>query len=418
MHNALEQQVLGSETVQSAVDTLARRQSMGTNGSGYEAARNGLSVQAVQHLESMKAGQNPAALAISKLWAFGIVQLSFAGVEVTGFDTAKAMLHKGSAVVVSTHFSYFDLATLAWVMIGRGKNYTIGGDNVVKAQAGGLSLNQRLQSEFIKWELPNSGLIRINRDVEKADWFQAQLALDYVGRHLQLGHNVEILSGSGRYKSGEFQPLNTMFSRSFLTSGMVAIPRANTYTIVPEDYEFATDTGEKKASVHTATPLQRLDRKYGKVYVNFGRPISLSKYWDKSRTGKVSSSARARFQTEVSEALLRLVTLTPVNLFAAAASAQLSGGYNREIRIRELSQPAFQIVTAATQSGAHVSRKLSLASSTSIDATLEEAAKALAWRKGLAPLTDGSGYRVSEPRIIEYYARHITPTLQAFNIRL
>ena len=408
---SLEDRVLNASAVQKTIDALAKRKS--ANGDNAQ-VREQLQKQAKDALETITANLNPLALALVRPWEWLIINFSFNGVEVHGFEQARPVLEAGQAVIACTHFSYYDLAALTNVLLGHGKNYYLGGDNVARPPAPDLPFLKKAKANFVRWEFRNVGLVQIKREVDIESFLRTKLELSYTLQLLMQGNNVATFAGNsdtGRYKSGEIPRFVSVFSSVFVSAARYAVPLSFTYTIVPEDEGFAHKTDEKHAGVESVSGLQRWDRAYGKIHVVFGKPIEMARYQAISPGGIMPKSSIVSFQRDVNAALVRQMTLTPVNLASVAAMDFLSG-HRSQFSIGDIERTAFELASEAKLAGVNLAPNLD--PTKGVARALRYGAGKLAWR-GALQATD-SRYKVADQAILEYYANHIRPTLHAFKI--
>ena len=392
-----------NETLEDTIKLLVRRR--GTN--------DGVLEEAAKYYEGMQANLNPLALLCGRLWAWRTIHFSFAGMDVRGFDKVEPFLRQGKAVIVPTHLSYFDLPPVIGILTGNGRNYYIGGDNVVKVsgEESQLSFMSKSKAEFAKWLLINMGLVRIKREIsEDNDVLKAQLLIAYDKAFTRQGINQVILSGVGRSRDGQVHPYKSILNRMLIGEASAIVPLGITHDTIPEDWLFVHKVEQKQASIHTVSPLQRWDMRYGRIHAVFGDPIIVSNYPAPTVNGRVPTTNIARLERAVTEALYKLMTLTPANLLSVVIPQA-----SREFIIAEVSDTAMQICDAAIKAGINVAPQLAN-HKTGFDFAnaLEKGAKRLAWRGALEYI--GIGYKVKDAPMVRYYANSIRPTLRAFTV--
>lgn len=377
-----------------------------------------LDIFLLRYYHGMKANLDPFACWLRDKVAWLAITASFSNVHVTGLEKVAEILKEGKVALISSHFSYADVGIVPFVFARHGIDNVFyeGGENVVAVPVVGAAADLFFT---------NAGLIKIKRGTdiirEREKGFLYVAALQaYVSQLLLHGYNVLNFAGKGSHKTGRLEPVDLLVSPSIIQNAHYVVPMAVTYTVVPEDRVFArafasagdgngkvngqkAGTKSRGRSILDAFALVRLGHGYGDVYVVFGKPIPTEAYAAMLQAGNGSRRrVESIFHSDLTEAVKRLVTLTPNNAVAAALLKHQTTSWF------DVAAYASSLVQKAQQAGVHIAKPLTTLDS---DEALHQAFDYFA-RKGAVQKTTGDyNYRIKDASLIAFYANTITATL-------
>ncbi len=252
---------------------------------GYDAKRMAWESKAREFARSVSSTREPEFMRRSDEQAARFVKNSFSRMIVAGLEdilydgkTVAEYLHEGGVIVFRKHPSYAGVAVDKDLYAKHGiDNMTfIAGTNIVNLK------DKRKAAEW-RMQLKRSGVKMVERNPPKGK--------DGVLYFAELGASIKIdlseggnntIYGNGREKVGKESSLKTALISFFLEYGLFILPVAESYEVIPDDYELAHAAGRKTAKGGGASfdhliSLERFPEKgeepYGEVYLNFGKPI-------------------------------------------------------------------------------------------------------------------------------------------------
>lgn len=390
-------------------------------------ANNGFSEEelvrlSAEYFGAMQAGISPAPASIRNKFAWLAIKLSFSKVRVQGLEEIVETLKIGKVALVSSHFSYADVGVLPYVFAQHsiGNVYYEGGQNVVS-----IPVIRQIAAALFR----SIGTVLIKRgpelrkEKEKSLIYGAVLQA-YISQLLRQGNNVLNFAGRGRHRTGGLQPVDLAVSPSIIQDAEYVVPVAITYSHVPEDMLFASETvnGQKPgsnkgkrngkgSSIMAAFRLIRFDRGYGDVYVTFGKPIQMSPYADQLYAANANPKLVERgLHNDLTAAVKGLVTMTP-NSALAATVLRLHDSGKSSIGLSELTMQMESMVAEAEELGVLVSPDLRSGS----EKPQKSLCRSISYFVKQGALTASDNFftlRVRDPRLLHFYANNINPTMK------
>ncbi len=169
----------------------------------------------------------------------------------------------------------------------------------------------------------------------KGSRFYAEVFSLYIKTMVQLGHNIEFFIEGGRSRTGKMvlpkmgllAILIQAVEESFLDD-LVFVPVSICYDRIPEEESYLKEiTGGSKVDENLGQLIRArrfLKKSYGRVYVQFGEPLSLRRYLEKHNLDITKLRARDRhamyrdFAYRIINAINRASLVTPHALVASA----------------------------------------------------------------------------------------------------
>ncbi|MBI2143886.1 hypothetical protein HYU17_01900 [Candidatus Woesearchaeota archaeon] len=394
--------------------------------------------------------------------AHGAVLLSFPKFKhssIEGLEEAVKAMSKGKAFVVSTHASYLDIAGLPYLLRKAGVRgvYYLGGENLAEVKPDEVNLESSAKSKsrlmrglFARMVKPsfkaltgyllrNTGMIYLKRGDalfkngqehrrENAVLF-ANVLNAYLNRLFEEGHVVVNFAGRGRYKTGEIEPFDSVYSSTAaLRSAECAIPVSVTYETIPEDTKFAAAMcGEKKSGaswllafklINWRKITQWADEGYGTFYATFGKPMQMSDYVAApsraSLTERELKKNVGRFQRDISDTLVRNMVLTPKSALSVALLSQAAPPENTTNPYSIIQADICGLISSATAIVEDAKRKgLKIAPALRGDSCRLELLRAFAYmaKKGALQQSSEGTFSITDVRLPVLYANSILQTL-------
>ena len=158
----------------------------------------------------------------------------------------------------------------------------------------------------------------------------------YVKALIEEGHPLEFFIEGGRTRSGKlilpkigFLSILVEAFREGYCSDLVFVPVSIVYDRVVESQSYLKEVGggEKAKETFSQVVATRhfLKKKYGKIYIRFGEPVSLKEFYAKESEVKARTEKRLAFR--LIRAINGVTLVTPVGLAAAAILTRHRRGF-------------------------------------------------------------------------------------------
>jgi glycerol-3-phosphate O-acyltransferase len=265
----LVNQILQSRSVQAAitrevqVNALSESQAWAkARGYAYEIAAD-FSYPFVRFMERL----------LAKLW-----DRLYEGVEIGHLEQAKASAEQGEIVYVPCHRSHIDYLLLSYVVFSRGL--------MCPHIAAGINLNLPIIGPFLR----RGGAFFLRRSFRDNPLYAAVFN-KYLSLNLSKGVPIEYFIEGGRSRTGRLLAAKpgmlSMTVRSYLrqpTGPLTFIPVYFGYERLLEGESYVSELSgqpkKRETLLGLLKSLKALRSRFGKVYVNFGEPISLGSMLD------------------------------------------------------------------------------------------------------------------------------------------
>ena len=241
----------------------------------------------------------------------------YAGIEVNGLTQVARVAESSSIVYVPAHRSHIDYLLLGYLLYSRGLQlpHVAAGDNLNIPVLGGV--------------LRRAGAFYMRRSFRDNPLYEAVFK-EYFSQLLIRGHAMKYFVEGGRTRTGRLLPAKTGLlnmtietQRAFPEISIVLVPVYIGYEKLIEANSYLKELrGERKTRESLGDLFRniRLVRQsFGKVYVNFGSPINLTRYLE-DHSGLESTNAHSEISSSLGrEVLCRINAVSavnPVNLVA------------------------------------------------------------------------------------------------------
>jgi glycerol-3-phosphate O-acyltransferase len=356
-------QVLKTETVRRAIraDMLARG-----------ATRRASLLTAKKYADEIAANYSQSFVSLLSLLLGWLWNRLYDGVELAHTDKLREIGDGAEIIYVPCHRSHMDYLLLSYVIYHQGF--------AIPHVAAGVNLNMPMIGRLLR-----KGGAFFMRRTFKGNALYAAVFTNYLGVMMGRGHSLEYFIEGGRSRTGRLlQPRTGMLAmtvRSHLYAPKRPIVFLPVYIGYERIVEGSTYIGElsgrpkqKESILGLLRTLPALRRRFGKVHVNFGRPVPLDAVlqrhypaWnraaprgepDAQSLGAVIHELAGAISTETNAA----AAVTPINLVAMAVLATPRQALPETDFIRQLElyqallhrAPYSPLVTVTADSGAQM----------------------------------------------------------------
>ena len=156
----------------------------------------------------------------------------------------------------------------------------------------------------------------------------------YIKFLLQEGYPIEFFIEGGRSRSGKLEFPKTGFLSILVDAwkegyckDIVFIPVSITYDTVVEEGSYVKEMKGLEKEPESFTQLLKakavLQKKYGKIYVRFAKPILLSEYADKTKEVELTNSLSFYLVRSIN----KMIPVTPISLISVPIMTKLRNGF-------------------------------------------------------------------------------------------
>ncbi|MDY6974107.1 MAG: 1-acyl-sn-glycerol-3-phosphate acyltransferase, partial [Thermodesulfobacteriota bacterium] len=259
-------------------------------------------------------------MALTWLW-----KKIFQGIDVQASELSlvREWARKGSLIYVPSHKSHIDYLAF---------NYVLNEHHMhVPRIAAGKNLAFWPMGHIFR----KSGAFFIRRSF-KGTRLYPKIFSKYIKVLIEEGHPIEFYIEGGRSRSGKLVFPKTGFLSILLRAhqegycdDLVFVPASISYDRIPEEKSYLKELGgrakkdENFKQVLTARRL--LKRKYGKIYIRFGQPLSLERYL--TQKGAQQNEIHQSLAFHLIQSINRVTLVTPLALVASVILTKHRRGF-------------------------------------------------------------------------------------------
>ncbi len=317
-------------------------------------------------------------------------------VDLQGLAVLREQARRGPIIYVPSHKSHIDYLIINCVLydnhmhiprIAAGKNLSFWPMGHVFRKAGAFFIRRSFKGEKL----------------------YSKVFTKYIKALLEEGHPLQFFIEGGRSRSGKLVLPKTGFLSILLQSyeegackDLVFAPASIIYDTVLEEKSYLNELtgGEKKQENFKQVVKARrfLKKKYGKVYIRFGSPISLNEYFERE-TGRDEKTHR-NLALHLIRSINKVSLVTPLALVSTA----ILSAHRKGFHIHELIETARTLHEFLERQDMPIADSLK-----NLEERIEETLSLLIERKVASFLEDADGvekfYYVEEEkkRELEYY---------------
>lgn len=327
---------------------------------------------------------------------------TFEGIDVRSEEMAllREWARRGPLVYIPSHKSHIDYLAINYILYLNHMH--------VPRVAAGKNMAFWPMGHFAR----KSGAIFLRRTFRGAKLY-AKVFARYIKALLQEGHPLQFFIEGGRSRSGKlilpkigFLSILLDAYREGYCEDLIFVTASINYDRIMEEKSYLEELGgetkKKESIIQVFKARHFLNRKFGKVYIRFGKPISLKEYMGgKGDSGK---DVPTHLAFHLIQSINNVTLVTPLALIASAILTRHRRGFN----LQELLDTAEIIL--------HFLRKNEAPMATTLDNlenTVEETLALLVYRKVVSTLDNVEGeetfYYVDEEkkRELEYYKNNV-----------
>ncbi len=292
---------------------------------GKPGAAHGKKKEAARYFDEIAADYNVAYVQFSSMVLTWLWKKMFHGIDVNHSELAKVRewAAKGPLIYIPSHKSHIDYLILNYILYNN--------QMFVPRIAAGKNLSFWPVGPFFR----KAGAFFIRRSFKGAKVYAAVFTR-YVKALIEEGHPLEFFIEGGRTRSGKlilpkigFLSILVEAFREGYCSDLVFVPVSIVYDRVVESQSYLKEVGggEKAKETFSQVVATRhfLKKKYGKIYIRFGEPVSLKEFYAKESEVKARTEKRLAFR--LIRAINGVTLVTPVGLAAAAILTRHRRGF-------------------------------------------------------------------------------------------
>jgi glycerol-3-phosphate O-acyltransferase len=373
-----------------------------TQASGDRAQVKHARKEASAHFDEIAADYNIAYIQFANIVLTWVWKKMFQGIDVVPSELAaiRECGRQGPVIYVPSHKSHIDYLVLNYILYQHHMH--------IPRVAAGKNLSFWPMGPFFR----KSGAFFIRRSFKGAKLY-ATVFTAYIKALLEERHPLEFFIEGGRSRSGKLVLPKIGFLSILLSAfeeghcdNLVFVPAAITYDRIVEGQSYLKELGggeKKRESFQQVIGTRHLlKKKYGKIYIRFGRPILLKEYLEK--TGDMADKTHKRLAFHIIRAINQASLVTPLALLAAAVLTR----HRRGFHLQDVTATVSVMMTFLQRLGTPMATSLSVQ-----DKALEEALASLVKSNVVSALEDMEGSEVfyyvddDKKRELEYYKNNI-----------
>ena len=327
---------------------------------------------------------------------------TFEGIDVSHEELGvlREWARRGPLIYVPSHKSHIDYLAINYILF-------LNHMHVPRVAAG---------KNMAFWPMGHiarkSGGIFIRRTFRGAKLY-AKVFARYIKALLQEGHPLQFFIEGGRSRSGKlvlpkigFLSILLDAYRERYCDDLVFVTASINYDRIMEEKSYLDELGggaKKQESLKQVFKARHfLSRKYGTIYIRFGKPLSLKEYLN--HRGDLGEETHRNLAFHLIQSINRITLVTPLALISSAILTKHRRGFNAH----ELSDTAEILVNLLRRNETPMATTLD-----NFEKTVNETLGLLVYRKVVSTLEDVDGeetfYYVEEEkkRELEFYKNNI-----------
>lgn len=307
---------------------------------------------------------------------------------------------KGPVIYIPSHKSHIDYLVLNYILY----DYHM---HIPRIAAG-----KNLAFWPVGHIFRKSGAFFIRRTF-KGSALYARVFTRYIKALLEEGYPLEFFIEGGRSRSGKlilpkigFLSILLQAYREGYCNDLIFVPASISYDRILEEKSYLKELGgvekERESFKQVLKSRSFLKRKYGKIYIRFGKPLSLKEYL--ARIGDLGEQTHRHLAFHLIQSINKVTLVTPLALVASTILTK----HRRGFHLHELTSTAKILFEFLKRYGAPTATSLN-----NFEKTVEETVSLLINRKVVSLLKDVDGmetfYYVAEEKKpeLEYYKNSI-----------
>ena len=307
---------------------------------------------------------------------------------------------KGPVIYIPSHKSHIDYLVINYILFDYHMH--------IPRVAAGKNLSFWPLGHIFK----KSGAFFIRRTFKGAPLY-AKVFKRYIKALLKEGDPLEFYIEGGRSRSGKlilpkigFLSILLQAYQEGYCDDLIFVPASISYDKILEEKSYLKELGgaekEKESFKQVLKSRSFLKKKYGKIYVRFGRPLSLKEYL--SQIGDPGKTVHRLLAFHLIQSINKVTLVTPLALIATAILTK----HRRGFHLHELTSTAKMLFDFLKKNRTPTATSLN-----NFEKTVEETISLLISNKGVSLLKDVDGmetfYYVDDEKKLEleYYKNNI-----------
>ncbi len=283
--------------------------------------------KAGEHFDEIAADLNMAYIQFFHLGLTWFWRKIFEGIEVDMDSLARVRerARRGTLIYVPSHKSHIDYLVLNYIL----HNYKM---HIPRVAAGKNLAFWPMGHVFRK-----SGAFFIRRTFRGARLYQ-EVFNRYIKALIEEGHPLEFFIEGGRSRSGKvilpkigFLAILLQAFEEGYCNDLIFVPASITYDRVLEEKAFVRELEgaekEKESLKQVIRARHFLKRRYGKIYIRFGEPLSLKEYLE-GGSARGDGKPHEHLAMHLIQAINRVTLVTPLSLVASTILTAHRGGFH------------------------------------------------------------------------------------------
>lgn len=316
----IKEQVLEDKKVIDVIEQFAKGDIKATKRAKKEAEK---------YFEEIAADYSPFYAQLFLIFLRWLWNKIFEGIDIVDSQLipVKDAARKATLVYVPSHRSHIDYLVLNYMLH---KNLL----HSPRIAAGVNLLFWPMGKLFRK-----AGAFFIRRSFRGAKLYTAVFT-SYIRMLIEEGYPIEFFIEGGRSRTGKLvKPkagLLTLILQSYMETkkrDIAFVPVSIVYDKVLEDEEYVKELkGQEKQKESTRqflSSVKFLKKKYGKVYIRFGKPIYASEYLETNKNIELDDQSQ-KLADLIAENINKITVVTPLNLISAAILSKFRSGFTIE----------------------------------------------------------------------------------------
>ncbi len=308
--------------------------------------------KAGEHFDEIAANFNMAYIELFHLALTWFFRKLFDGIDVDmeGVARMREWARKGSLVYVPSHKSHIDYLVLNYVLY----NYNM---HIPRVAAGKNLAFWPMGHIFRK-----SGAFFIRRTFRGAKLYR-EVFNRYIKALIEEGHPLEFFLEGGRSRSGKlilpkigFLTILLQAFQEGYAKDLIFVPASISYDRILEEKAFVNEmSGGEKSKENFRQIIQArhfLKKKYGKIYIRFGEPLSLKDYLESRPLDAAKAHKPLAFH--LIRSINRVTLVTPLSLTASAILTAHRGGFHMD----EVKETSMEYLAFLSKRGAPLAATL------------------------------------------------------------
>jgi glycerol-3-phosphate O-acyltransferase len=283
--------------------------------------------KADQYFEEIAADYNMAYINLGHIVLTWFWKKMFEGIEVdtAGLAKVREWARRGPQIYIPSHKSHIDYLVLNFVLYNN------------HMQLPRIAAGRNLAFWPMGHIFRNLGAFFIRRSFRfRGAKLYAEIFNRYIKALIEEGHAIEFFIEGGRSRNGKLVLPKTGFLSILLQAhqeqfceDLIFVPTSIVYDRIMEEKSYLKEVGGESKQAENFWQMIRarglLRKRYGKIYIQFGHPVSLNDYL--AGAGGLNKATQRGLAYEMVRSINAVTIVTPLSIMATAVLANHRGGF-------------------------------------------------------------------------------------------